>query len=309
MTKREYLNRLEGCLQCVDKGEREAALRYYEEYFDDAGAENEQAVIAELGSPEALARQIIREAGAERAQASAQESYNPTGSPMEFRGIRADLTNANFTILLGNSWNVALDYPEGRPLPEVRLADGVLKITEEKLTSFRIFSWGRQGGWRPGRIEITVPDVEFDTIHVENVNGAAVVPALRMEELYLESVNGGLNAAGVSAQKIYCETVNGGISLNGCTAGNQCHCETVNGSVAMGGALKGRIHAEAVNGSVTVNTTLPLSAYDAQLETVSGSVRINGEKQRKETRVRSNISEHFLHAETVNGSINANFGV
>ena len=32
-----------------------AALQYYNDYFDDAGAEKEEEIIAELGSPEEIA--------------------------------------------------------------------------------------------------------------------------------------------------------------------------------------------------------------------------------------------------------------
>ena len=39
--------------------EREAAVRYYGNYFDDAGLSNEQDVIASLGSPENLAHKIL----------------------------------------------------------------------------------------------------------------------------------------------------------------------------------------------------------------------------------------------------------
>ena len=38
--------------------EREEAIQYYNDYFDDAGAENESGVIASLGTPEELARTI-----------------------------------------------------------------------------------------------------------------------------------------------------------------------------------------------------------------------------------------------------------
>ena len=42
----------------VPKAEREEALQYYNDYFDDAGVEEESGVIASLGSPEELARTI-----------------------------------------------------------------------------------------------------------------------------------------------------------------------------------------------------------------------------------------------------------
>lgn len=55
MTKQEFLQRLSRLLADVTREEREEALRYYEEYFDEAGPEQEQAVLAELGSPEKVA--------------------------------------------------------------------------------------------------------------------------------------------------------------------------------------------------------------------------------------------------------------
>lgn len=58
MTRAEFMRRLEELLSDVSLAEREEAIQYYNDYFDDAGAENEQSVIASLGSPELLARTI-----------------------------------------------------------------------------------------------------------------------------------------------------------------------------------------------------------------------------------------------------------
>ena len=51
MTRNEYLTRLAELLQDIPAEERVAAMEYYNDYFDDAGGENEQQVIRELGSP------------------------------------------------------------------------------------------------------------------------------------------------------------------------------------------------------------------------------------------------------------------
>ncbi len=59
MTRDEFLRRLSAALESLPDEEREAALEYYEEYFADAGPENEQDVLEELGSPEEAARQIL----------------------------------------------------------------------------------------------------------------------------------------------------------------------------------------------------------------------------------------------------------
>lgn len=59
MTKLEFIAALQAKLHMLSKEEREDAVQFYEEYFDEAGPENEQAVIDELGSPDAVAEKIL----------------------------------------------------------------------------------------------------------------------------------------------------------------------------------------------------------------------------------------------------------
>lgn len=58
MNRKEYMERLEQLLLLLPYEEREEALQYYSDYFDDAGIENEDRVILELGSPEEVAAKI-----------------------------------------------------------------------------------------------------------------------------------------------------------------------------------------------------------------------------------------------------------
>ena len=58
MSRGEFIERLRQLLQDVPPTEREEAIQYYTDYFDDAGEENEAGVIASLGSPEELAKVI-----------------------------------------------------------------------------------------------------------------------------------------------------------------------------------------------------------------------------------------------------------
>ena len=61
MTKYEFLGDLSRLLADLPEEERKQALHYYEDYFADAGEDNEQDVLKELGSPEAIADQIKNE--------------------------------------------------------------------------------------------------------------------------------------------------------------------------------------------------------------------------------------------------------
>ena len=61
MNRTEFMNQLEIFLQNISLAEKEEVLQYYNDYFDDAGAENEQSVIEALGNPARVAEDIRRE--------------------------------------------------------------------------------------------------------------------------------------------------------------------------------------------------------------------------------------------------------
>lgn len=58
MNRADFMKNLEELLADMAPAEREEAIQYYNDYFDDAGEENEQSVIESLGTPEQLARTI-----------------------------------------------------------------------------------------------------------------------------------------------------------------------------------------------------------------------------------------------------------
>lgn len=61
MNKVEFMRQLESLLQNISEQERQEALHYYDDYFDDAGPENEQAVLEALGNPARVAENIRRD--------------------------------------------------------------------------------------------------------------------------------------------------------------------------------------------------------------------------------------------------------
>lgn len=71
MRRIEFMRELSYLLQDLDEADREEALRYYNDYFEDAGPESEEQVAEELGSPEKIAA-IIKD--------GLNESDRPTGT-------------------------------------------------------------------------------------------------------------------------------------------------------------------------------------------------------------------------------------
>ena len=63
MNRIEFMTELAALLQDVPEEERRDAMKFYNDYFDDAGEENEQQVIEELGNPAKVAATIKADLG------------------------------------------------------------------------------------------------------------------------------------------------------------------------------------------------------------------------------------------------------
>lgn len=85
MNKQTYLAKLAQLLAPLPEQERQDALNYYEEYFDAAGPEAEDATAAELGDPADAARKILEGEGLmlDSAQAAAGESSDAADTPKD----------------------------------------------------------------------------------------------------------------------------------------------------------------------------------------------------------------------------------
>ncbi len=107
MTRFEFMEELRLRLAVLSAEERSDALQFYEEYFEDAGPENEQAVIDELGSPAAVAERILSGEGKTAVWRSGREAYQeqsrPQSGPQDSRSYR-DYTYRN-TQQTGTGYN------------------------------------------------------------------------------------------------------------------------------------------------------------------------------------------------------------
>ena len=151
MTRAEFMRALTRALYALPlaggkylpEAECASALRYYEEYLDDAGIAPEDPVPAELNDPEALAREIIAEAGEDAPKASAAAAAPADSSAWpEFRSVQIDVVNAAVTFLAGSSYHVQIEYPEDAPVPNVEMRGQTLCIEDQKRPQrFRLFSF------------------------------------------------------------------------------------------------------------------------------------------------------------------------
>ncbi|UTC67628.1 MULTISPECIES: DUF1700 domain-containing protein [unclassified Treponema] len=68
MKRREFIEELEDRLRHLPYKDRKEAVKFYEEYFDEAGVENEQNVINELRSPAHIASKILSDYAVKEAE-------------------------------------------------------------------------------------------------------------------------------------------------------------------------------------------------------------------------------------------------
>ena len=59
MTRKEYMEQLKKYLKRLPKEDYDNSIEYFSEYFDEAGPENEQQVMEELGEPKEAARELL----------------------------------------------------------------------------------------------------------------------------------------------------------------------------------------------------------------------------------------------------------
>ena len=103
MNRVDFMNQLESLLQNIPSTEREEAIQYYNDYFDDAGKENEQEVIEALGNPARVAENIKRDLAVN----GCGEGY-------------AQKVKASDRVLMEYGKNVPEDSEENRDSKEIR---------------------------------------------------------------------------------------------------------------------------------------------------------------------------------------------
>ncbi len=145
MSKRTFLNQLAGYLKQLPKDDYQEVLAYFEELFDDAGAEGEADLMASLGTPKEAAEEILQyftelaetqrgeavssEAATERSTYSTE--FTNQALPA-FDSISLKLDRDDVFILASPDGSFGISHPnlnsDKDPSFYYRVKDGVLEI-------------------------------------------------------------------------------------------------------------------------------------------------------------------------------------
>ena len=88
MTRNEYMEQLKKYLKRLPKEDYDNAIEYFSEYFDEAGSENEQQVMEELGEPREAARELLLNLLQESVGGGKDSTGEKTAVPLSRGGVQ-----------------------------------------------------------------------------------------------------------------------------------------------------------------------------------------------------------------------------
>lgn len=313
MNRADYLRELAWALRGrVGEEELRSLLDYYEEYFEDAGPDREEAVIEELGSPAAVAAQVLEAQG------------SPMGTPPPLRRrsgavIALAVGLGAMLLLLGLVGVAAINFYTIRQTPSATLVqESALESTVSLVPGSRpvrpVPSVSEE------RIDATVKDgiayldqaglEAFSKISIRISIGSIIVErgndySISMEwhtdsddlrwsnesgtlKIWSARTGGGRNQRGGSVRVTVpegalltdcdLETGLGGIEWKDVLLSGELEASTGLGDIDLSGDITGEADLETGMGDIDVRLRGKADDYALELEAGMGSVKVNGEK-------------------------------
>lgn len=249
MNKYEFLAQLRNALSSVPPEEREAAMSYYEEFFSDAGEENEQAVIAGLGSPEELAQSIIDENRKDAAGAADAPTFSDT-SDFDTNHITPSPTRAQ---QVSNIKNIKVNFDCG----EVIIKTG--DVDEIKVDTKNVIQERFHCETKGDTLTVDYDRSRHVSLHVSFFGRAlpdAKIEIIIPETMVFENVDisngaGKMTVTGITADNFIIGNGVGEIIMNNVTANNKLDIEGGVGAITVNNATCGAIDAATGVGQLT----------------------------------------------------------
>ena len=308
MSKSEFLSQLRACLVGrMGEEELKSALSYYDEYFEDAGVEREGEVLEELGSPAAVAAQVLEEQ---------EHPYTPPTAKVK-RTSRAGviaLCVGLGVVLFGVAGFVIFNFVsvnEGPRIPKPQVSVSADVTPVEPLAEPSVSTGQTLPNREPANSAFTNLDIKLGVGSVRVQTGEEWDFTLESSgtnksgtpyELHY-SLEGGLLRIWSTPKSLSTEggdmpegevviTVPEGVVLGhaevevgmgeldwvGCAVAERLSAEIGMGDVDVKGGLTGEIDLKTGMGNITAHMALAREEYRYELEVGMGDLRLDGEK-------------------------------
>lgn len=201
---------------------------------------------------------------------SNQETYVLTDfSELEIEAVSADISIQTG----GEEYRLDISWDNDRLRPEYTQRGSVLRVTQKAHAGISLSG--------SSSIVVTIPW------------GAD------LNEIDCETVSGLIDVSLPSADQVDLSSVSGDITLS--AAVWECDAETVSGDISLSPGSFDKLSLESVSGNIDVQSSVARSDCAFELETMSGKITLNGEKQGK--RLETGGGPCSVDAETVSGDI------
>ena len=315
MNKEIFIRRLRDALSPISDEEIENAVQYYEEYFADAGEENEADVISALGSPETLAENIIREAGQ-------PVPVDKNTEKSDFNAVSIKTIAARIEFIPSDHFGYEFEASTNCTI-EHGIADRVLTIRERKsgglLSLFGITSSGFvKVYFKAGTLfdfinlsavsgGIALENVKALTSDISLTSGRLVTESCDLGACTITRVSGSMRSDNCHFTGLNIHSVSGSTQIENAVMGNLL-MKNASGSIKIDSKTDGNIEIRSVSGSIKLMLEGKADDYRKSIKMSSGSCHIGGMK------IKGGYTElsdrEFLHnmtLSTVSGSINIDF--
>ncbi len=273
MTRDEYLSQLKYLLGSLSEEERMEALQYYVDYFEEAG--DDAKVMAELGSPEELARSINEKFATAVMHSKTQHRTKSESGENEsafdalyfnfhsdaVTSLECNLCAAEIVFISGSEYSVETRGIDKKDFDCSLSEDGTLSVKNMKKINLDFFMHERRRRIVP-RILVTVP---------KNASLECFKLKLGAGKLSMENVLFSCNSSEleIGAGSVECGKIHSGKTKVRCGMGN----------VEFSGSIKGTACIDCGMGNVKLNLEGYPSDYSYDLKLGLGEFSFNGEKK------------------------------
>ena len=277
MNKEQFLNELKSKILSLTDEERNEAIQYYSDYFDEAG--DDEKVIKELGTPDDVAKIIIEKfasapavqdkknedtedfADTDNGRANIDEALFFTFEKDDVKNILLEFGSANVVMISGKNYAVETRGVTSDDFICTLDSKGTLSVSNtRRIPTFGLFSHDRKRRICP-RILITIP--ESCGVFSLNIKiGAGSITAKDID---------------LSYQKGILEVGAGNLVL-GKISGEKSNIRCGLGNLVLDGMLRGKINIDCGMGNVKLNIRGNIDDYSYDCKAGLGNIKINDMK-------------------------------
>ncbi len=278
MTRENFINELGKELQHASIAEREEAINYYLEYFEDRGIAPKDEVPADIAAPRTIAQEILMNIPYSQTQAANQAEYNLL--PMSVvESLEIRLKIAGFELEWADIPNPELKLPytkEGRGMNykiDFSIQGTHLRIIDEAPSD--LFSkWNR---FNVDPVVLRLPrKTRLKNAYIDLSMGSTKLYGMTAEKLELRNAMGAVKLIGGLIEYMDAELKMGSFQLDRADI-NGSHIRVSMGDLRGKAKLLGSHQISCEMGSIRLDLQQSQADTHYQTEVTLGSFRINGE--------------------------------